>query len=79
MQGKCLLQNMQGKMCIRLCSWILVLSINFLTELGYLITANEGMFAEQYVAQELLTIHQAYISPGLFYWSREEKKSMQIY
>lgn len=45
-----------------------------LTELEYLITANEGMFAEQYVAQELLTIHQAYISPGLFYWSREEKK-----
>ncbi len=40
-----------------------------------LITANEGMLAEQFVAQELLTTHQAYLSPELFYWSREEKSS----
>ena len=46
-----------------------------LTELENLITANEGMLAEQYIAQELLTIHQAYLSPELFYWSREEKNS----
>ena len=46
-----------------------------LTDLENLITANEGMLAEQYIAQELLTIHQAYLSPELFYWSREEKNS----
>ena len=46
-----------------------------LTELENLITANEGMLAEQFIAQELLTIHQAYLSPELFYWSREEKSS----
>jgi len=46
-----------------------------LTELENLITANEGMLAEQYIAQELLTIHQAYLSPELFCWSREEKNS----
>lgn len=46
-----------------------------LTELENLITANEGILAEQFIAQELLTIHQAYLSPELFYWSREEKNS----
>jgi len=46
-----------------------------LTGLEDLITANEGMLAEQFVAQELLTIHHAYLSPDLFYWSREEKSS----
>ena len=46
-----------------------------LTELEDLITANEGMLAEQFIAQELLTIHRAYLSPELFYWSREEKSS----
>ena len=46
-----------------------------LTELEDLITANEGMLAEQFIAQELLTIHQAYLSPELFYWSREVKSS----
>ena len=46
-----------------------------LTALEDLVTANEGMLAEQFVAQELLTTHQAYLSPELFYWSREEKSS----
>jgi len=46
-----------------------------LTELEDLITANEGMLAEQFIAQELLTIYKAYLSPELFYWSREEKSS----
>jgi len=46
-----------------------------LTALEDLITANEGMLAEQFVAQELLTTYQAYLSPELFYWSREEKSS----
>ncbi len=46
-----------------------------LTELGDLITANEGMLAEQFIAQELLTIYKAYLNPELFYWSREEKSS----
>lgn len=40
-----------------------------------LITANEGMLAEQFVAQELLNSQPAYISPELFYWSRENKNS----
>ncbi len=46
-----------------------------LTELEDLITANEGILAEQFVAQELLTIQKAYLSPELFYWTREERNS----
>lgn len=40
-----------------------------------LITANEGMLAEQFVAQELQNSQPAYISPELFYWSRENRNS----
>ncbi|MCP4313400.1 MAG: ATP-binding protein [Bacteroidetes bacterium] len=40
-----------------------------------LITANEGMLAEQFVAQELQNSQPAYLSPDLFYWSRENKNS----
>ncbi|MGC9355543.1 MAG: DUF4143 domain-containing protein [Mariniphaga sp.] len=40
-----------------------------------ILTANEGMLAEQFVAQELLTNNKAYLSPELFYWSREKKNS----
>jgi predicted AAA+ superfamily ATPase len=46
-----------------------------LTGLDNLVTANEGMLAEQFVAQELLCIQPAWLSPDLFYWSREEKNS----
>lgn len=46
-----------------------------LTELNNLTTANEGMLAEQFVAQELLTNNKAYLNPELFYWSREKKNS----
>ncbi len=46
-----------------------------LTGLDNLVTANEGMLAEQFIAQELLCIQPAWLSPGLFYWSREEKNS----
>jgi predicted AAA+ superfamily ATPase len=46
-----------------------------LTGLDNLVTANEGMLAEQFVAQELLCIQSAWLSPGLLYWSREEKNS----
>jgi predicted AAA+ superfamily ATPase len=46
-----------------------------LTGLDDLVTANEGMLAEQFVGQELLTTRQAFLSPELFYWSREEKSS----
>jgi uncharacterized protein len=46
-----------------------------LTELENLTTANEGMLAEQFVAQELLTNNKAYLNPELFYWSREKKSS----
>lgn len=40
-----------------------------------LVTANEGILAEQFIAQELLCVQPPYISPELFYWSREEKSS----
>jgi hypothetical protein len=46
-----------------------------LTGLENLITANEGMLAEQFIAQELVCIQPEYISPEIFYWSREEKNS----
>jgi predicted AAA+ superfamily ATPase len=46
-----------------------------LTGLDNLVTANEGILAEQFVAQELLCIQQTWLSPALFYWSREEKSS----
>jgi len=46
-----------------------------LTDLNNLVTANEGMLAEQFVAQELLSSQPAWLSPSLFYWSREEKNS----
>jgi len=46
-----------------------------LTGLDNLVTANEGMLAGQFVAQELLNIQPVWLSPGLFYWSREEKNS----
>ena len=40
-----------------------------------MVTANEGMLAEQFIAQEMLCIQPAWLSPSLFYWSREEKSS----
>jgi len=46
-----------------------------LTGLDNLVTANEGMLAEQFIAQEMLCIQPAWLSPALFYWSREEKSS----
>ncbi len=46
-----------------------------LTGLDDLVTANEGMLAEQFVAQELLCIQPAWSNPELYYWSREEKNS----
>jgi predicted AAA+ superfamily ATPase len=46
-----------------------------LTELDNLVTANEGVLAEQFIAQELLNIQPVFLSPELFYWSREEKSS----
>lgn len=46
-----------------------------LTDIKHLVTANEGRLAEQFVGQELLTNNKSYLSPQLFYWSREEKSS----
>jgi predicted AAA+ superfamily ATPase len=46
-----------------------------LTGLDNLVTANEGILAEQYIAQELLCIQPEFLTPELFYWSREEKNS----
>ncbi len=46
-----------------------------LINLENLNTANEGMLAEQYIGQELLAGHEPFMSPDLYYWSREEKSS----
>jgi predicted AAA+ superfamily ATPase len=46
-----------------------------IVDLNDLLTSNEGMLAEQFVAQEILTQYPSYLSPDLFYWSREEKNS----
>jgi len=46
-----------------------------LTGLDNLVTANEGVLAEQFIAQELLNIQPVFLNPELFYWSREEKSS----
>jgi uncharacterized protein len=46
-----------------------------LTELENLVTASEGMLAEQFVGQELLTQNRSWEDPQLFFWSREEKSS----
>lgn len=46
-----------------------------LTELENLVTVNEGILAEQFVGQELLTQNHPWENPQLYYWSREEKSS----
>lgn len=46
-----------------------------LVDLEDIMTSNEGMLAEQFVAQELLSNSPAYMSQTLFYWTREEKSS----
>lgn len=46
-----------------------------LTGLDNLTTANEGMLAEQFIAQELMCIQPVFLSPEIYYWSREEKNS----
>jgi predicted AAA+ superfamily ATPase len=46
-----------------------------LIDLEDLITSNEGMLAEQFVAQELIANRDVYMSPELYYWTREEKSS----
>jgi len=40
-----------------------------------LITKNEGMLAEQFIGQELISTGKSYIDNKLFYWIREEKNS----
>ena len=51
------------------------LNQNELTGLDNLVTANEGILAEQFIAQELLSIQPAFLNPELFYWSRQAKSS----
>ena len=46
-----------------------------LIDIQNLSASNEGMLAEQFVGQELLTQREAYYSPELFYWTREDKNS----
>lgn len=46
-----------------------------LIELDNLVTASEGILAEQFVGQELLNQNRSWEDPQLFYWSREEKSS----
>lgn len=40
-----------------------------------ILTINEGALAEQFTAQELLTLGTPFEEPQLFYWAREEKNS----
>ena len=40
-----------------------------LINLGDLITANEGMLAEQFIGQEIISMQKSYLNPELFYWS----------
>jgi len=46
-----------------------------LIELDNLVTSSEGMLAEQFVGQELLTQNEPWLNPQLYYWSREERSS----
>jgi len=46
-----------------------------LTELDNLVTASEGMLAEQFIGQELIANNQIWLSPQLYYWTRENKNS----
>jgi len=38
-------------------------------------TVNEGVLAEQFVAQELIAQNQSFMEPELFYWLREGRSS----
>lgn len=40
-----------------------------------ILTINEGALAEQFVAQELLSMVISFLEPQLYYWIREEKNS----
>lgn len=46
-----------------------------LIDIENLITKNEGMLAEQFVGQELISTGKPYLDNKLFYWMREEKNS----
>ncbi len=46
-----------------------------LTDINKLITGNEGMLAEQFIGQELISSGKSYLDNKLFYWIREEKNS----
>jgi uncharacterized protein len=46
-----------------------------LIELENLVTASEGMLAEQFAGQEILAHNEPWLDPQLYYWSREEKNS----
>jgi len=46
-----------------------------LIELENLVTASEGMLAEQFAGQEILAHNEPWLDPQLYYWSREEKSS----
>jgi len=46
-----------------------------LIDVESLITKNEGMLAEQFIGQELISTGKPYIDTKLFYWMREEKNA----
>lgn len=46
-----------------------------LSDINNLITAHEGMLAEQFVLQELIATNKPYVDSKLFYWLREAKNS----
>lgn len=49
--------------------------IQLLDNIPQIMTINEGVLAEQFVAQELVTQNPPFIDPDLFYWLREEKNA----
>ena len=46
-----------------------------LSGLDDLVTASEGMLAEQFIGQSLLTLYQPWFDTQLYYWIREEKSA----
>ncbi len=45
-----------------------------INEMSDLLLVNEGAIAEQFIAQQLLTLEDPYRSPQIYYWLREAKK-----
>lgn len=60
---------------VGLCSSMLKLRLDQITQIDELILINSGGIAEQVVGQLLRTVEEPYMGPELYYWIREEKGS----